>query len=231
MKNFYKTRIVCLFLLFCLNSNAQNESLRFEHIGIEEGLSNESITTIFQDSKGYMWFGTMDGLNKYDGYTFTKYRFDPFDSNSLAQNFIYTIFEDKQGSIWIGTHEGLCRFERSTEKFIRYRPLPNAGFSNPNISAINEDRDGMIWVGSTSGELGRFDRQTGKFLPGKIDLGYRQMQNDQTGLHCINCIYKDRFGTLWVGSRSGLHKLNLQPVKGQLSKVSMTHYECDPGNP
>ena len=231
MKIIYKTRIACLILLFSLNSNAQNESVRFEHIGIEEGLSNESITTIFQDSKGYMWFGTMDGLNKYDGYTFTKYRFDPFDSNSLAQNFIYTIFEDKQGSIWIGTHEGLCRFERSTEKFIRYRPLPNAGFFNPNISAINEDRDGMLWVGSTSGELCRFDRQTGKFLPGKIDLGYRQLPNDRTGLDCINCIYKDRSGTLWVGSRNGLHKINLEPVKGQLSKLSTSHYGYDPENP
>jgi ligand-binding sensor domain-containing protein/signal transduction histidine kinase len=177
-----------------------------------------------------MWFGTMDGLNKYDGYSFTKYRFDPFDSNSLAQNFIYTIFEDKSGSIWIGTHEGLCRFERSTEKFIRYKPLPHAGFSNPNISAINEDPDGMIWVGSTSGELSRFDRQTGKFLE-KIDLGYRQLPDDQTGVHRINCIYKDRSGTLWVGTLSGLHQLHLTPVKGQPSKVGMTNYEYDPGNP
>ena len=203
-----KTKILCLILLFSLSHNGygQNESLRFEHIGIEEGLSNESVTAIFQDSKGYMWFGTMDGLNKYDGYSFTKYRFDPFDSNSLAQNFIYTIFEDKYGSIWIGTHEGLCRFERSTEKFIRYRPLPDAGFSNPNISAINEDTDGMIWVGSTSGELCRFERQTGKFLPEKIDLGYRQLPGDQTGFHSIKCIYKDQSGGLWVGSLSGLHR-------------------------
>jgi len=86
MKIIYKTRILCLILLFSFsrNSNAQNESVQFEHIGIEEGLSNESITAIFQDSRGYLWFGTMDGLNKYDGYSFTKYRFDPFDSNSLA---------------------------------------------------------------------------------------------------------------------------------------------------
>ena len=86
-----------LITLFCLtpNSNAQNENLRFEHIGIEEGLSNENVTAILQDSKGYIWFGTWDGLNKYDGYTFTKYKFDPFDSNSISQNFIYTIFEDK----------------------------------------------------------------------------------------------------------------------------------------
>src|SRR6266498_1399424 len=230
----YKTTILFLLLLFSFNgnSNAQNESLRFEHIGIEEGLSNENVTAIFQDSKGYMWFGTMDGLNKYDGYSFTKYRVDPFDSNSLAQNFIYTIFEDKYGLIWIGTHEGLCRFDRSTEKFTRYRPLPNAKFFNPNISAINEDTDGMMWVGSTSGELCRFDRQTGKFLPEKIDLGYRQLPGDQTEIPGgIHCIYKDRSGTLWIGNRSGLHNLNLTAVKGQLSKISITHYQYDPGNP
>ena len=114
------------FYLFSINrkSNAQNESLHFEHIGFEEGLSNENVTAILQDSKGYIWFGTMDGLNKYDGYSFTKYRFDPFDSNSLSQNFIYTILEDKYGSIWVSTFEGLCRFDRSTEKFTRYKPSP-----------------------------------------------------------------------------------------------------------
>ena len=89
-----------------------------------------------------------DGLNKYDGYSFTKYRFDPFDSNSLSQNFIYTIWEDKYGAIWVSSFEGLCKFDRSTEKFTRYKPSPNAKFSDPNISAINEDSDGMMWVGS-----------------------------------------------------------------------------------
>ena len=103
---------------------AQNESLRFEHIGIEEGLSNENVTAILQDRKGYIWFGTADGLNKYDGYTFTKYQFDPLDPNSLSQNFIYTIWEDKSGSIWVSTFEGLCKFDRATEKFTRYKPSP-----------------------------------------------------------------------------------------------------------
>ena len=106
-----------------------------------------------------------DGLNKYDGYSFTKYRFDPFDSNSLSQNFIYTIFEDKYGAIWVSSFEGLCKFDKATEKFTRYKPSPKAKFSDPNISAINEDSDGMMWVGSYSGGLCRFDRQTGKFLP------------------------------------------------------------------
>src|SRR5688572_1585328 len=141
MNFLYKPVIFCLFILVGVNqgSKAQNESLQFDHIGFEDGISNENVTAILQDSKGYIWFGTMDGLNKYDGYSFTKYQFDPFDSSSLSQNTIYTIWEDKKyGFIWVGTYEGLCRFDRSTEKFTRYKPDPKAKFSDPNISAINE---------------------------------------------------------------------------------------------
>jgi ligand-binding sensor domain-containing protein len=137
----------------------------------------------------------MDGLNKYDGYTFTKYKFDPLDPNSLSQNFIYTLWEDKQGLIWIGTYEGLCKFDRYTEKFTRYKPDPNAKFADPNINTINEDNNGMMWVGSASGGLCRFDRETGKFLPDLFDLGFRKQPGEQTELHDqTNCIYKDRAG-------------------------------------
>ena len=81
----YKTTILSLLLLFSFsrNSYAQNDSLPFEHIGIEEGLSNNNVAAILQDGKGWIWFGTTGGLNKYDGYSLTKYRFDPFDSSSL----------------------------------------------------------------------------------------------------------------------------------------------------
>jgi ligand-binding sensor domain-containing protein len=92
-------KIWMLILLFVFNSGknsyAQNESLRFEHIGYGEGLSSESPTAIIQDIKGYIWISTEGGLNKYDGYTYTKFKFDPSDPNSLSSNFIYTIWEDK----------------------------------------------------------------------------------------------------------------------------------------
>ncbi|WP_276501245.1 sensor histidine kinase [Terrimonas pollutisoli] len=219
---FYKSGIFCLFILFSFkqSSNAQNESLRFEHVGIEEGLSNNNVSAILQDSKGYIWFGTMDGLNKYDGYSFTKYQFDPFDSSSLSQNTIYTIWEDKYGFIWVGTYEGLCRFDRSTEKFTRFKPDPNAKFSDPNISAVNEDRDGMIWAGSFMGGLCRLDRQKGIFVDERFEILW------------VNCIYKDKAGTLWVGNPTGLHRINLTAKKaGKLSGVSFTHYQYDPSNP
>ncbi|HEX5170188.1 MAG TPA: two-component regulator propeller domain-containing protein [Cyclobacteriaceae bacterium] len=233
MKTFIQSGIFCLLILFSVtqNSIAQNESLRFEQIGIEEGLA--FITAILQDRKGFLWVGTFDGLYKYDGYSFTKYQYDPFDPNSLSQNFIYTIFEDKAGTIWTSTYEGLCKFDRSTEKFIRYKPSPEAMFSNPNIFSINEDNDEMMWVGSTSGELCRFDRKTGKFLDESFDLDFERLPGDTTvSVGAINCIYKDRSGTLWVGNATGLHALKLTGAKaGQPSAVSITHYRHDQFNP
>ena len=227
MKTIYITSIVSLLFIFGLNrqSIAQNEYLRFEHIGLEEGLSNEKVTAILQDSKGYIWFGTFDGLNKYDGYTFTKYKFDPLDSNSLSQNLIYTIFEDKYGTIWVSTFEGLCKFDWASEKFTRYKPSPKARFSNPNIGTINEDSNGMIWVGSYTGGLCRFNRLTGKFLPEYIDLA--------VGIKdAIQCIYKDRAGTLWVGNHTGLHNIQVTAAKaGQPSGYSIRSYLRDSLNP
>lgn len=221
----YLMKMILLFP-FAQNSYSQNESLRFEHIGIEEGLSNENVTQIFQDSKGYLWFGTFDGLYNYDAYSFTKYQFDPFDSNSLSQNFIYTIFEDKHGIIWVSTFEGLCKFDRYTEKFTRYKPSPEAKFFNPNIIAINEDTNGILWVGSTSGELARFDKQTGRFLEDSFDFDFKKLQSG------IDVIYKDNAGQLWIGNRTGLHLLKLTHAKaGQQSHISITSYQNDPRNP
>jgi len=202
-----------LILLFVCNknSNAQNERLQFEHLGFEHSLSHINVNKIFQDSKGYIWIGTMDGLNKYDGYTFTKYKFDPLDSNSLSQNFIYTLYEDKQGFIWMGTFEGLCKFDRLTEKFTRYKPGPKA---DPNITSINEDINEMMWVGSASGSLSRFDRKTGEFLPDSLDLGAGNQPDEKSGIpDNITCIYKDRSGTLWIGNSKGLHRLTVKLAK------------------
>ena len=212
---------------------AQNENLRFEHMGVKEGLSNETVTTILQSREGFLWFGTFDGLFKYDGYSFTKYQLDPFDPTSLSQNFIYTIFEDRDGTIWTSSFEGLCKFDKATEKFTRYKPSQGGKFSDPNITAINEDADGMMWLGTASGGLCRFNRKTGKFLPGNFDLGYRQSPGGQAELYgTINCIYKDQRDTLWVGNNSGLHKLNIIPTNaGKPSEISFTSYRHIPGNP
>ena len=98
-----------------------SRKIRFDHLSIEQGLSQCTVFCIFQDSKGFMWFGTGDGLNKYDGYRFTDYRYDPKNPHSLSSNIIYTIHEDRQGQFWIGTARGgLNKFDGEKETFIHY---------------------------------------------------------------------------------------------------------------
>ena len=116
------TRLTILFLVFNFSLlSAQRANFKFERISVEHGLSQEIVRCILQDSQGFMWFGTNDGLNKYDGYKFTTYRHDPEDSTSLGSNNITALYEDHSGNLWIGTFEGgLNRYDRDKNDFTRY---------------------------------------------------------------------------------------------------------------
>src|SRR5689334_6437267 len=107
-----------ILLLFCsLTGLSQNQSFNFEHMGTHEGLSQINVLCIFQDSRGFMWVGTMDGLNRYDGYNFTIYRNDAQDNNTIVGNYVTDITEDKNGDLWIATLDGLSKFDRKKESF------------------------------------------------------------------------------------------------------------------
>ena len=132
---------------------AQAQDFQFESISVEHGLSQSSIWSIIQDSSGFMWFGTADGLNKYDGYSFHVYRHDPQDSTSLSDNTAWTLFEDRAGVLWVGTATGLNRYDRRTGKFSRL--ANNARYKNARLStrvtSLLQDKTGMIWIGSVVG--------------------------------------------------------------------------------
>src|SRR5688572_5833029 len=97
----------------CEQSMAQSTDLKFEHLTKEQGLSDIVVWDILQDKQGYLWFATNDGLNKYDGYRFTVYKFTPHDTTSIAHNTISALWEDSEGNFWIGTIEGgICKFDR-----------------------------------------------------------------------------------------------------------------------
>lgn len=93
--------IFVLPFLVTLSTFSQAPKLRFKHITTEEGLSNSTIETIFQDQRGFIWFGTRDGLNRYDGYQVTVFRHDPKDSNSISDNYIRYLFEDRDQNLWV----------------------------------------------------------------------------------------------------------------------------------
>jgi ligand-binding sensor domain-containing protein len=101
---------------------SQKQSLKFQHITSNEGLSQSNVQCILQDSRGYMWFGTEDGLNRYDGYSIKVYRTDPSKPNTLSSDFIKDIVEDSAGNLWVATWGGgLNRFDRKLETFTAYK--------------------------------------------------------------------------------------------------------------
>ena len=123
-KNLFKSGYIysitiMLFVLSGRNVNlwAQDENIVFERFNTSHGLSNNIVISILQDIKGYLWIGTNDGLNKYDGYNFISYRNDPLDSTSISSNNIITLFEDRTGNLWIGTQDGLNLYDDESERF------------------------------------------------------------------------------------------------------------------
>src|ERR1044072_6982614 len=107
----YLRIILLLLILMPLRPIAQAPALSFRHIRIEQGLSNTTIEAIYQDKRGFMWIGTRDGLNRYDGYQMVVYRFNEKDSTSISDNFIRFIYEDRHQQLWVGTINGLNRFD------------------------------------------------------------------------------------------------------------------------
>src|SRR5215207_208694 len=139
--------------------------LRFDHISIEHGLSQSSVQVIFQDRRGFLWFGTQDGLNRYDGYNFKIYKPDPDASNSLSDRWIPSIVEDRDGYLWIGTRlGGLNRYDPRTEQFAHFthddtNPL---SISDNLVNVLYIDAAENLWMGTPSG-LDQFDQENSNF--------------------------------------------------------------------
>src|SRR6056297_2411682 len=140
--------------------------IRFDRLGVSDGLSSSSVSSIVQDEEGFIWFGTQSGLNRYDGYSIERFEHDPFDRNSLSHNLVQTMHYDRTADVlWLGTYGGLNRFEPGTGDFTLYdnRHDDPRSLSNNVVVAIEHDADGELWVGTLEG-LNRFDAETGTFL-------------------------------------------------------------------
>ncbi|MCL4705386.1 response regulator [bacterium] len=205
---------------------AQEPSVKFERIALEEG---RTVYCMLQDHQGFLWLGTADGLIKYDGYGFTAYRHDAFDSLSLSTNFVYALCEDRSGTLWVGTvGGGLNRFEREREQFTRFVHDPNNphSLSFNSVGAIHEDHTGALWIGTADllseagAGLNKFDRATQQFVRFVHDSSdVRSLSHNS-----VWDIFEDHTGTLWIGTQRGLNKFERE--KGQF-----THFLHDPDNP
>ncbi|MEL6306184.1 MAG: two-component regulator propeller domain-containing protein, partial [Bacteroidota bacterium] len=156
-------RFTWIFLLVSIQIGAQQP--QFEPLTKTDGLSNNSVLSILKDSRGFMWFGTFDGLNKYDGTNFTVYRHDPSKKGSISNNRVQALFEDSKQNIWVGTTNGLNRYNPKKDEFkvyLYYDSIPNS-VSHQNIKAIHEDENGFIWIGTIGGGLNRYDYASDTF--------------------------------------------------------------------
>ena len=140
-------------------------ALQFLPIAQQQGLSNHSVWSIEQDHTGQMWFATLDGLNRYDGYTFEVFRADPDDPHSITSGITQALHQDSTGLLWIGTlTDGLNRFDPRSEQFTHWMhdAQDPGSISSDAVRAILEDRTGVLWLGTAAG-LNRFDRESGTF--------------------------------------------------------------------
>ncbi|MCE5251328.1 histidine kinase [bacterium] len=195
--------VLAFFLILLAPSllHASGEYAMFEHITVEDGLSQSMVTSIIQDRKGFMWFGTMDGLNKYDGYTFTIFRHDKDNPRSLSNNFILWLYEDRSGIIWIGTYGGgLNRYDPSTEMFYQCAVCPgdSSGIEILNAMPIFQDSDGTIWAGTDKGLIQC--NGSGEILT----LFSHDPENPNSiSENFTHALYEDSSGILWIGTNGG----------------------------
>src|SRR4051812_10528196 len=112
--------LLLLLLTMSLLSQAQQEQIHFKRISLKEGLSQSTVRCSLKDKEGYMWFSTLDGLNRYDGYQMTVFRNDPKNPASVSSSLINDMLEDKAGNLWVATSKGIDRFDRQQESFIHY---------------------------------------------------------------------------------------------------------------
>ncbi|HWB91462.1 MAG TPA: two-component regulator propeller domain-containing protein [Puia sp.] len=205
---------IMVFVLGPMALQAQQPRLRFSHLSGEQGLSNSTIEAICQDNRGFMWIGTRDGLNRYDGHAILVYRNDPADSGSLSDSYIRCIYEDRGHELWVGTMNGLNRFDPYHGRFTRWKHKnsDSGSLSNNNISAILEDHGGRLWIATSGGGLNLLDRKTGRCRRYRMGGGPGSLRDDR-----ILCLLEDRSGLIWVGTQSGLDLFH--PETGQFTAM------------
>ena len=235
-----KKKIILAFV-FCFTSlHPQTEEYTFKQLTDADGLSQSTIFATIQDNDGFLWLGTVDGLNRYDGYEFRIFENDLSDSTSISDNFISTLFEDSDGFIWAGTINGyLNRYDKKTEIFKRFYinsffsaikspgnnfydyPLAFSRDQLNTVTTITEDKDGYLWIGTWGNGIIKFDRknETGTHIFNNPD--------NQTSLSSnrILDILADKSGNIWIATfGAGIDRLikdNSAPIN---SEFNFLHY-------
>lgn len=223
-KKLITTTLVGITVLTPINklSYAQSKNLIFNNINIEQGISQSTIEDIFQDSEGYIWLGTNDGLNRYNGYEFKIYNYEEYQ-NSISHNGITDITEDKYGNIWVNTVSGVNKINKKTEKISNYTEI-NGKIKEDSTTEIIVTKDNNILVGTYEG-LNIYNSKEDRF-----DVILEQ--KDGILSSCIYSIDKDINGNIWIGTELGLNKLSkdFKVLETYPSESEIYNIFCDDEN-
>jgi len=195
-KNIYLLLLSGIYFLFSGFTLNQPENI-IKKYSVEDGLSLGIVTSITQDKRGLMWFATEDGLNRFDGYKFKTFKYNPENKSSLAGNFVRKVFTDSKGVIWVSSRRGLNRFEPQKEQFTHYRHQPeiSSSIAGDDISDITESASGNLWIASYNAGFSYFHRNKNTFS------AYNKQVLPALASHKIICLYEDTKGWLWIGSQ------------------------------
>jgi ligand-binding sensor domain-containing protein len=196
MKLFFLIISFCLFSLLKVYS----QDMRFKHITDDDGLISNQVNAILQDSDGFMWFGTNNGLCRFDGYSFLNFFYSPTDSQSLSNNSITSLIEDKNHNIWIGTRDGLNMLNRETYKIKRLAFAFNDKSKSLSISSLVMNGDDKLWVGTNYSGLFSFDINNHQIV------NYIHLSQNPLSItdNSVNCILEDKERGLFIGTVNGL---------------------------
>ncbi|MCZ6702920.1 MAG: triple tyrosine motif-containing protein [Ignavibacteria bacterium] len=204
--NSLKNKFSIFALLFIIQAAAvcQSDNQQFIHLSLERGIALNLTYTMIQDHEGYIWFGTMYGLVRYDGKNYRTYKYDSENPESISFDDVISLYEDSKDNLWIGTWGGgLNMLDPQRNKFRRFVHDPSnpEGISDNIIWSITEDSNGNIWLGTAAGGINKYDPIQNKFFSYNLESS-----NDSSVAITILTLYTDTGGTVWAGSMLGISK-------------------------
>jgi ligand-binding sensor domain-containing protein/signal transduction histidine kinase len=202
-------RLLPLFFLWTLaqaDGYAQLNSAFLDQLSVENGLSQSEVSCVLKDRRGYVWLGTQNGLNRFDGYRFVHYKHDPFNARTLSNDHILSLWESTDGRLWVGTVHGLNAYDPTTDRFTRYEiPLdPKRKLKSLVVHTITDDSDGTLWLGTSRGARRFFIGGTAG-VPTLVPADSGRFRLDG---QVIWTLHRDRKNRIWAGTQQGLFRLD-----------------------
>ena len=215
-----KRNLLLLFLLLCPFAGARSANdvlkLYFKSIGIQQGLSHQMVNAIVKDPQGFIWIGTAEGLNRYDGTEFHVYRHEPGNPCSLSTSWINCLYITRDGRLFIGTEKGVNVYNAQKENFERISAENDSRnlLGNLRIRCFCEDSKGYLWIGTLDGLI-RFDRRNGLINFYKLNHYDRDKMHNE-----VRSLCEDSAGRLWIGTFDGLY---CRETESGVFKLSLIH--------